>query len=675
MNLSEKPHVRARISWKLVPFDALTFFVYTFFTTLRWGFFDRTKILECALLVLALFTVTTLSRIIFGVYSQVWRFGGIQSYIRILVSDGVSFFIFLTVYTVLKQLANEYIPKGMSVIFIIAITGFNCLLALAPRMIYRYAYKCGDRKDLIGFVLRLLLRIFAGKKVYEQIHSDFEKISDSNRIKIAILGAGDTGTSLAQELLTNLRSGYEPLCFIEIDRSKTGRLVYSIPIYDQTIANPEFLKSRGVEVVVFAVPGMDHDMLNELREYYSSNGFGVKVYDFPTMDNLKSGGRRSIREFDISDLLFRQQKDFIDEKVSSYYKDKTVLVTGGGGSIGSELCRQLSRMNPKRLVVLDVYENGAYDLQQELKIKDKNFPISLEILSVCNRAALERVFSTYKPQIVIHAAAHKHVPLMEHNCTEAIENNIFGTLNTVELAEEYGCERFIMVSTDKAVNPTNVMGATKRFCEMIVMNKAAKSKKTVFSATRFGNVLGSAGSVIPLFRRQIAAGGPVTITDKKIIRYFMTIPEASQLVLESGPMAKKGELFVLDMGKPIKIYDMAVNMIKLCGLTPYVDIDIIETGLRPGEKLYEELLTKSDTLKKTQNDLMFIEKDTPVSDETMKAYLDSLRKALNSGDDEYTKQVLREVVPTYKKPEDVNSKASDAEEMTAAEGGKETDKK
>ncbi len=293
-------------------------------------------------------------------------------------------------------------------------------------------------------------------------------------------------------------------------------------------------------------------------------GYKLKVYDYPTM--YTAGGKRHLREFDIEELLFRKPLVVSDERTNTYYKDKVVLITGGGGSIGSELCRQLAKMQPKKIIILDIYENGAYDVQQELKIAYGNsLDLQIEICSITHRKALERVFEKYHPQIVINAAAHKHVPLMEHNCVEAIYNNVFGTQNLVELCEEYGAERFMMVSTDKAVNPTNVMGATKRMCEMIVQS-ASTHGKVKYSATRFGNVLGSAGSVIPLFKRQIANGGPVTVTNKRIIRYFMTIPEASQLVLQSGAIANNGELFVLDMGQPVKIMDLAENMIRLSGV-------------------------------------------------------------------------------------------------------------
>ncbi len=394
---------------------------------------------------------------------------------------------------------------------------------------------------------------------------------------------------------------------------------------------------------------MDADKKKALYEYYKNAGYKLKVYDYPIM--YTAGGKRHLREFDIEELLFRKPLVVSDERTNAYYKDKIVLITGGGGSIGSELCRQLAKMNPKKIIILDIYENGAYDVQQELKIAYGNrLDLQIEICSITHRKALEKVFEKYHPQIIINAAAHKHVPLMEHNCVEAIYNNVFGTQNLVELCEEYRAERFMMVSTDKAVNPTNVMGATKRMCEMIVQS-ASTHGKVKYSATRFGNVLGSAGSVIPLFKRQIANGGPVTVTDKRIIRYFMTIPEASQLVLQSGAIANNGELFVLDMGQPVKIMDLAENMIRLSGVQ---GIEIIETGLRPGEKLYEELLVKTEELDKTDNSMIFIERDTALSQEEIYQKIQVLKDACDTGDDLIAKEALRSVVPTFKRPEDVN---------------------
>ena len=390
------------------------------------------------------------------------------------------------------------------------------------------------------------------------------------------------------------------------------------------------------------------------------------MYDYPTMRTADSS-KRVLREFDLEELLFRKPIILPTGQMTEYYKDKVILITGGGGSIGSEMCRQIARMRPRQLIILDIYENGAYDVQQELRIAyGDRLDVRVEIVSVCDIDGLRRVFESYHPQIVIAAAAHKHVPLMEHNCCEAVNNNVFGTLNTILMTEEFHAERFIMVSTDKAVNPTNVMGATKRMCEIIVQSRRGNAAGTVYSATRFGNVLGSAGSVIPLFKRQIANGGPLTITDKRIIRYFMTIPEASQLVLQSALMAKSGELFVLDMGQPIKILELAENMIRLSDLEPYKDIDIVETGLRPGEKLYEELLIKSETLSKTDNHMIFIEKDEPLPTAEVEARLQILRDALATGNDNEVRLALHKVVPTFRDPETVNATAEATQEMQQA---------
>ena len=415
------------------------------------------------------------------------------------------------------------------------------------------------------------------------------------------------------------------------------------------------------------------------RKYFSLTDLGKRIteqnlseweFSRTIIDSLISDGQS---HYDFS-FIKEKQKELLelkralaareaaleDEKTALYYRDKVILITGGGGSIGSELCRQLAKMEPKQIILLDIYENGVYDVQQELRIAYGNqLDLRLEIVSITNKPGLRRVFEAYHPQIVINAAAHKHVPLMERNCIEAVENNVFGTKNLVELCEEYRVQRFMMVSTDKAVNPTNVMGATKRMCEMIVMS-AATHGRVKYSATRFGNVLGSAGSVIPLFRKQIANGGPVTITDKRIVRYFMTIPEASQLVLESGAMAKNGELFVLDMGQPVKILDLAEHMIRLSGSR---NIEIVEVGLRPGEKLYEELLVKTEELDKTENSLIFIEREEPVSWAEIEEKLNVLHHACRSGSDERVRAALKQVVPTYKTPEEVNANAEQAEEM------------
>lgn len=592
-------------------------------------------------------------RYVWKVYSQVWRYGGIQSYIRLLVADACASVLYSVLQTVLP-IGHVSLLRSLSI---------NCmclLICLAIRMVYRYAYKCCRQDSVLGKILGPMIRVFAGE------HIELGAGQQSNRIRVAIVGAGRVGVALAEELMNSATAAYAPQCFIDINEEKVGRQICNIPVFDESDVTQWMLDRNEIQEIIFALPSMGAEEKRELYNQYKVFGRKIKIYDYPLMQSAEEG-KRQLREFDIEELLFRKQISVTDARTAAFYRGKVVLITGGGGSIGSELCRQIAKMHPKTLVILDVYENGAYDVQQELKIAyGAALDLRVEILSVCNRAALEQIFATYRPDVVLHAAAHKHVPLMEHNCCEAIENNVFGTLNTVELSEKYGVGRFMMVSTDKAVNPTNVMGATKRMCEMIVQSHSRTSAGTTFSATRFGNVLGSAGSVIPLFRRQIAKGGPITVTDKRIIRYFMTIPEASQLVLQSGAMAQNGELFVLDMGKPVKILELAESMVRLSGFEPYCDIDIVETGLRPGEKLYEELLVKTEELDKTENSLIFIERDEPIGADELARKLEILRAAIANEDNERAKEALREVVPTFRRPEEVNRAARESDEMKLA---------
>ncbi len=565
------------------------------------------------------------ARFIGQIYAQIWRYGGIQCYIKLLITDGVAFIINL--------FAEMLLPENISVTRLLSISCMNLLGALSMRMMYRYAYKYGRVENGFGKVLNLLLRIFAGAKV------EYETRNEYSKIKIAIIGAGSTGVALAEELLNNVSAAYSPRCFVDINKEKVARKLHDLPVFPEDEAIFERLKEMEIQEVVFALPHVDEQRKKQLYEYYINAGYKIKLYDVPVIETADK--KAVMREFDIEDLLFRKPIIVQTQKSKEYYKDKVILITGGGGSIGSELTRQLATLRPKRIILLDIYENGAYDVQQELRIAYGNkVDIKVEICSICNVRALERVFEEYRPQILINAAAHKHVPFMEKNCIEAVENNVFGTVNLIELCERYSLERFIMVSTDKAVNPTNVMGATKRMCEMLVLC-ASRYGKVKYSITRFGNVLGSAGSVIPLFKKQIASGGPVTVTDKRIIRYFMTIPEASQLVLQSGAMANNGELFVLDMGQPVKILDLAQNMIRLSGMK---GVEIIETGLRPGEKLYEELLVNTDVLEKTENSLIFIERDAPKEKGEIEQKLSLLKQACDSGDNSEAKKMLHLVV-------------------------------
>ena len=579
----------------------------------------------------------TLSRFFWRVYGQIWRYGGVQSYIRTIIADTCALFIYWAI--------QRFVPGFGNIGFVLVsfIVFADTLLCLAVRMLYRLAYKKLDRTTKFGRFITKVVNIF-GRSNW----TINDKTDPIEKIRIAIIGAGVVGTALAEELGNNPHSVYKAVCFVDNDPEKLGREIYGLEVINEGEDAPEILKDFNVQEVVFALPSsVEGQERKRFDDRYKQAGFKVKSYDYPSMQNTQKG-KRTLREFDIEDLLFRKEQEVITDATVNYYREKTILVTGGGGSIGSEIARQLAKMEPRQLILLDIYENGVYDVQQELRIEyGDTLDLKIEICSITNKPALEKVFKEYKPNIVIMAAAHKHVPLMEHNIVEAIDNNVFGTLNTVLLAEKYGADRVHMVSTDKAVNPTNVMGATKRMCEMICMTHAAIKQHTKFSATRFGNVLGSAGSVIPLFKKQIQNGGPVTLTDKRIIRYFMTIPEASQLVLHSATIAKNGELMVLDMGQPVKIYDLAISIIKMAGYEPDKDIKIIETGLRPGEKLYEELLVKDEHLAKTSNEKIFIEKDTPVSLEELNAKLDKLTKAVEVEDEKLAKQTLKEVVPTY----------------------------
>ena len=630
---------RIKVRKALLFYDFLTYVIvcfFVFFVHKSNPFLHTTseKLLQIALGAGCIF----ISRLSMGIYRRVWRYGETRSYLMLIASDFLAF----VVYYIIGQTVPIFTRMGF--IYPFTVVSFTCLAGLTMRLAYVQIYKRAGLKTPRAKAYRFILKNFAR---VDDIDKEEPENAGKKQIKLAIIGTGREAVGLADELINSHRSPYQPVCFISDDEQKIGRVFFDIPVIDGANINKQILESLGVQEMVCAIPDAPIEVKNEIINNYKNMGYRLKVYDYPDIHSA-SKGKRQIREFEIEDILFRKQVKLNDKETRSYYAGKSVMVTGGGGSIGSEMCRQLAAMNIKNLIILDIAENGAYDIQQELKIKyGAKKDICVEIVSVTDAKGLENVFSIYRPDIVLHAAAHKHVPLMEHNPAEAVLNNVFGTYNAVTLSEKYGVKRFLMVSTDKAVNPTNVMGATKRICEMIVQSRAQYSS-VVYSATRFGNVLGSNGSVIPLFKRQIASGGPVTITDKRIIRYFMTIPEACQLVLKSGPMAKSGELFVLDMGEPVKIIEMAETMIKLSGLEPYKDIDIVETGLRPGEKLYEELLIKGENTDKTAAERIFIERDKALTNEELDRKLYTLRLAVDTLDSEKIKEVLRETVDTYK---------------------------
>ncbi len=580
-------------------------------------------------------------------YNNVWRYGGNNLYVNLICYDALAGAVYYVIQKVLPLRDVEFLRA-------VTLFALNLLGDILMRQIYQYLYDANSRGSKAADFLRVVTQKLTGIRVEPE-----DKAKRDRRINIAIIGAGRVGAGLAADLASNPDAAYTARFFVDIDRNKIGRSINGVPVFSEEEANSEAFRDYNIQEIVFAIPGATAERKKELYTYYKQTGCKLKTYDYPTTQSVN--GKRSLRDFDAEELLFRQATEILSEDTKAYYRGKTVLISGGGGSIGSELCRQIAKIGPKRLVVLDVYENGAYDVQQELKIKHgKDLDLCVEIVTITDKGQLERVFRTHRPDVVIHAAAHKHVPLMEDNCCEAVKNNVFGTRNLLDVAESCGCQKFIMVSTDKAVNPTNVMGATKRMCEMEVLNHRGNMS---CSATRFGNVLGSNGSVIPLFKRQIMYGGPVTLTDRRIIRYFMTIPEAAQLVLTSGAMAKHGELFVLDMGKPVHILELAENMIRLSGYEPYKDIDIVETGLRPGEKLYEELLVKTEDLTKTDNDQIFVERDRKLAPEEIDRKLAILSRAVATEDDALCRQALKETVETFREPEEVNQNAEEAKEM------------
>ena len=629
--------------WMLVVFDLLCYLVASalilvFYPTSIGALSPGQTVLYAAVGFAALLGV----RYLVGIYRFIWRYAGPREYIWLILSNAAAAMILFIV--------RELMPVRLMSIRVLSLFCLDLLSAISMRQFYQYLYQNRSRDEVFEQTALKLLRLVTGVSFQQE-----NLLNPNQRINVAIIGAGSAGAILADELLYNPRAVYYPVCFVDVNQEKIGRAINGIPVIDGSAPHEQEMRDFGVQEVIFALPSISADRKKELYDAYMGLGYKIKAYDYSPVQS-EEGGRRHLREFDIEELLFRRTSDFIDERTAAWYHGKNVLITGGGGSIGSELARQIAKMGPERLVILDIYENGAYEIEQELRIKyGEQLNMRVEIANICDREEMDKIFSRHTPDIVLHAAAHKHVPLMERNCCEAVRNNVFGTLNLVEASEKYGVKRFILVSTDKAVNPTSVYGATKRMCEMIVQSRTCPD--TCFNAVRFGNVLGSNGSVIPLFRRQIAQGGPLTITDKRIIRYFMTIPEASQLVLTSGAIAQGGELYVLDMGRPVRILDLAESMIRLSGLEPGKDIEIIETGLRLGEKLFEELLIKNEEMDRTENNLIFVERDKPLSAREIEEKLEVLRGVLKTESNRAVREALKQVVPTYRSPEEVNGKA------------------
>mgnify|MGYP004506833755 FL=1 len=549
----------------------------------------------------------------FKLYDKIWRYADIEDFFYAGASSVCADFAFFIV----SMLAGKSMTlKFYSILGLIATLGI--------------------------FIFRILYRL---NRLLDNVSN--ENVKDKKRM--LIVGGGDSTASVLREISNYSQNKYLPVAIVDDDREKIGREIMGVRVEGSTEEIPEICEKFGVEVILFSIVSISSKNRRRILDICAKTNLEVRI--IPNIYEVITSGSSidmAMRKIKVEDLLGRDPIIFDKNQYGDYLIGKTILVTGGGGSIGSELCRQIAKIPPKKLIILDVYENSAYEIQQELKRKyGSNLNLEVEIITICDKSQLERLFVKEKIDVVFHAAAHKHVPLMEKNAEEAVKNNVFGTLNLLECADKYGVQRFVQISTDKAVNPTNIMGATKRICEMMVQSKD-KTSKTEFVAVRFGNVLGSNGSVIPLFEEQIKTMGPVTVTHPDIIRYFMTIPEAVSLVLTAGGLAKGGEIFVLDMGEPVKIKSLAENLIRLSGFVPHEDIKIEYVGLRPGEKLYEELLMDEEGIKKTESKKIYIGHPINMDEKAFYDDIEKLRDVAARGNYFEIEAMLMKIVPTFK---------------------------
>ena len=559
-------------------------------------------------------------------------------------------FTALGMYTL--SFSSVGMPEAMRVVVLSAFVGaLNILFVLVAKMFNATWVAQNDFSFTVMGIYAVLLMGFIGtfrfsKRFMRSARRFLNSMMRKEQKNALIIGFNDDAFTLISNITKNESSRYKPVCILDMDEQYIGKRLGDARVVGTVEDVKLFVKRYNVDEIFVTIPSSEKALLRKILQYCKECTCPIKL--MPELNEL-TGGELSVsklRPVDVADLLGREQKRVNLDEIMGYIEHKRVLVTGGGGSIGSELCRQIASHNPAELIILDIYENNAYDIEQELKGKYPRLNLVTLIASVRDKGKMRNVFETYRPQIVFNAAAHKHVPLMETSPNEAVKNNVFGTLNVARAAEEFKVDTFVQISTDKAVNPTNIMGATKRICEMIIQTIGRHSKHTNFVAVRFGNVLGSNGSVIPLFKKQIEYGGPVTVTHKDIIRFFMTIPEAVSLVLQAGAYAQSGQIFVLDMGEPVKIYDLAYNLIKMSGLEPNVDIQIVCTGLRPGEKLFEERLMAEEGLQKTANGLINIARPLAIDEENLWTTLDNLYEAAYSETDSM-KELVKLLVPTY----------------------------
>ena len=554
--------------------------------------------------------VTILIYLIFKLYTSLWRFAGAEEMKNVILAGILS----TAVQTIGMKAGGFAIPRSYPFLYL--------LLLVCLTVISRFSYR--------------FLRLF-----YHHVQNMRKK----KVMRTMIVGAGAAGYMIAREMKRSKHLNKKVCCIIDDSTSKIGTYLQDIPIVGGKEKIPYFAEKYEIEEIVIAIPSLTHAAQQELLDICQQTT--CKILILPGVYQLinEEVSVSMLREVQIEDLLGREPVNLEMEEIMDYVQDKVILVTGGGGSIGSEICRQLAMHHPKKLIIFDIYENNSYEIQNELKKKYPELDLEVLIGSVRNQKRVDTIFETCHPDLVYHAAAHKHVPLMEDSPNESIKNNVMGTWNVAHAADHYGAKKMVLISTDKAVRPTNIMGASKRLCELVIQSFAQDSK-TEYAAVRFGNVLGSNGSVIPLFKKQIAEGGPVTVTHPDIIRYFMTIPEAVNLVLQCGALARKGEIFILDMGEPVKILDLAKKMIRLSGYIPDEDIKIEFTGLRPGEKLYEELLIDEENLKETTNKRIFVIQQTKVDSEKLKQDIHLLIEHAFEEAEDIREQVQR-LVPEY----------------------------
>lgn len=563
----------------------------------------------------------------FSLYNSLWEYASIEELMKVVAAIVIANIISIF-YLIIMGLSLYFGVYLISVLLEITLVG-------GSRFSYRFFRRIKQHRNIL-------------KQNYDK--------------NVLIIGSGSTASMIATEIKNHPETYGQIVGYVDDDNSKIGNSIAGIKILGNRHEIYGICRKYGIDEIILAIPTMNKQDVREILTECKRTGAKVRI--IPGIMEIIDGkvSMSQIREVEIEDLLGRDPVNLNVKEIATYIEDKTILVTGGGGSIGSELCRQIIKYNPKQLIVVDIYENNAYDVQNELQ-RQYGDDLNLDVLiaSVRDRECIYNIIKEHQPDVIFHAAAHKHVPLMERSPIEAIKNNVFGTKNVAEAAHELGVERFVLISTDKAVNPTNIMGASKRMCEMIIQG-LAKQSKTKFVAVRFGNVLGSNGSVIPLFKQQIKEGGPVTVTHREIIRYFMTIPEAAQLVIQAGAIAKGGEIFILDMGEPVKIYDLAIDLIRLSGLEPHDDIEVRVTGLRPGEKLYEELLMSEEGLTDTKYKKIYVGSPAEIDYAVLKKSFKQLEVIMKNNDSEELIDMMQLMVPTYMPNQEVNKTGQHKEE-------------